>query len=494
MTIFLNLINAIWLIIFLVLNPLIDPESKKKFKKEIYQHISYLASDQLKGRGIGTPELDQAADYIAMYFKKIGVKPVPANNGYFQEFDLIENQGPESILLKINDHSFSLNQDLILLNGSDSDLLGIEIAFVDFGYEKEVQPLDMKGKIILTRMGYSDKENFESYFAHMEEKRESIQKQGAVALIEIYQSERIPWQQAAAFLGRERLSIPDDNPQFIHLFVNDSSMITNLNKDKPTIADLSIEMAESKKIKAKNVVGYIEGTDDRLKDEYVLLGAHYDHVGIGRPIERAPGKPDSIYNGARDNAAGTVAIMIAAKVLVKNPPKRPVLFIAFTAEESGMLGSRYYASHPLIPLEKTIFCFNNDNGGYNDTSVSTVVGTSRIDATSKIEEGVEKAGLQLFSSNALESEFFTRSDNISLSVKGVPSATYSLGFRKMDGEITKYYHQPTDEVESMDMDYVTQWIIGYINAAQNIANMDERPFWNTGDEFESIGRKLYQLD
>ena len=159
-----------------------------------------------------------------------------------------------------------------------------------------------------------------------------------------------------------------------------------------------------------------------------------------------------------------------------------------------MLGSRYYASHPLIPLEKTIFYFNNDNGGYNDTSVSTVVGTSRIDATSKIEEGVEKAGLQLFSSNALESEFFTRSDNISLSVKGVPSATYSLGFRKMDGEITKYYHQPTDEVESMDMDYVTQWIIGYINAAQNIANMDERPFWNTGDEFESIGRKLYQLD
>jgi Zn-dependent M28 family amino/carboxypeptidase len=263
---------------------------------------------------------------------------------------------------------------------------------------------------------------------------------------------------------------------------------------KDAKASIVVETSEPKIIQAKNVIGYIDGTDPALKDEVILVGAHYDHVGIGRPVDNENNEPDSIYNGARDNAAGTVALMMAAKELSQNPPKRPVALIAITAEESGLVGSRYYASNPAIALKRTAFFLNNDNGGYNDTTITTVVGASRSNVKSAIKEGIAKKDLEFYDSEELDQGFFERSDNISLSVKGVPSATISMGFRQMDNEITQYYHQPADEVETMDMGYITKWIEGFVEATRNIANMEEKPFWKKGDSFEELGKKLYDLE
>ncbi len=109
---------------------------------------------------------------------------------------------------------------------------------------------------------------------------------------------------------------------------------------------------KSQLVNSYNVAGYIQGTDPTLKSEYILLSAHYDHVGVGKQGGQAYTPEDSIFNGARDNAFGTVALLTAAEALAKNPPKRSVLIVALTAEEVGLLGGKYYVAHPLLPLEQ----------------------------------------------------------------------------------------------------------------------------------------------
>src|SRR5689334_2335119 len=127
-------------------------------------------------------------------------------------------------------------------------------------------------------------------------------------------------------------------------------------------------------VPAKNVIGFIKGTDAALQDQFVVLSAHYDHLGVAPQPKMVEGKMDSIYNGARDNAVGVTAVMNAATYFSKHPPKRSILFIAFTGEEMGMLGSRYFANHPVIPFKRMVYDLNCDNGGYNDTTIFTIVG------------------------------------------------------------------------------------------------------------------------
>lgn len=464
-------------------------------QEEILQHLSYLASDELKGRGVDTPEIDSAAAYISSYFQEIGVKPIDAAHGYFQEFELERKQAPSKIELAIGDQSYLMNEGLVMLNGGNIEYNDLDIEYIEYGTEEDLENKSLEGKIVVTMLGYPKQNLMENYFTIMEKKRESIQESGAIALIEVYKSNSIPWERILRYFGGSGgLDIYNESEKFCHFFINDTTVINSLQGSDNIKGNLVVEVEASNVFKAKNVVGYIEGTDPTLKDEAILLGAHYDHVGIGRPVNDESGNPDSIYNGARDNATGTVALMLAARELVKKPPRRPVIFIAFTAEESGLIGSRYYASNPIISLEKIAFCFNNDNGGYNDTAITTLVGASRSNTLGPIEDAINSSGLEMYSSAELDQSFFGASDNISFSSKGVPSATYSLGFRGMDEEIRKYYHQPADEVETLDMDYITKWIHGYIIAARNIADMKEKPFWTEGDSLEKAGKELYGME
>ncbi len=463
-------------------------------KNEVTQHLTYLASDDLKGRGMGTPEIDSAAAYIANYFEEVGLKPIDGNNGYFQEFELLEKHPPEKLQFNINGKSYNLNEDIIMIKGQSLDLKNTEVAYADFGTEEDLDKIDVKDKIVLTNMGFPDKNLLEKYYSSMATKTKLLQERGALALVETYKSESVPWARAIRYFGGGGITIKNPVTDLPHFFLNDTTALQTAKTTPGITADLAVKIEEPKTIKAKNIIGYVEGTDPALKGEVILVGAHYDHIGIGKPVADETGEPDSIYNGARDNASGTVALMIAAKNIARNPAKRPVAFIAFTGEESGLIGSSYYASNPCIPLDKTAFCFNNDNGGYNDVSIVTVVGTNRSNIGKSAETAIEAADLKMFTSEELDEGFFSRSDNISLSVKGVPSATYSLGFRQMDAEVMKYYHQPADEVESLDMDYISKWVEGFVNSVRNISDMKERPFWSEGDEYEPVGKKLYHLD
>jgi Zn-dependent M28 family amino/carboxypeptidase len=240
-------------------------------------------------------------------------------------------------------------------------------------------------------------------------------------------------------------------------------------------------------VDGKNVVAWIEGTDPKLKNEYILLSAHYDHVGVGTPDAQG----DSIYNGARDNAVGTVAVMNAAKYFAKNPPKRSILIALWTAEEKGLLGSAYFANNPLIPLNQIVYNLNIDNGGYNDTSRITVIGLGRTSADFLIEEAVSEFGVKAMADPSPEQGLYDRSDNVNFARKGIPAPTFSLGFTAFDDEINKYYHKAGDHVSSFDLAYAQTYWKSYILSAQKIANWDQRPIWKSGDKYEEVSKQLY---
>jgi len=241
-----------------------------------------------------------------------------------------------------------------------------------------------------------------------------------------------------------------------------------------------------------NVAGVIEGTDPKLKEEYIILSAHFDHVGVGK--QGGPNYPatDSIFNGARDNAFGTVGLLTAAKALSQQHPKRSVLVLALTGEEVGLLGSRYYAENPLIPLKQTIFDLNIDGAGYNDTTIVSVIGLERTGAKAEIEAGAKAFGLGVFAEPAPEQGLFDRSDNVSFAAKGVPAPTFSPGFKSFDEAIGKYYHQAIDNPESIDFGYLTRFCQAFAHTARLIADRPTRPMWSAGDKYEAAAKELYK--
>ena len=258
---------------------------------------------------------------------------------------------------------------------------------------------------------------------------------------------------------------------------------------KKDILNITIEGRLVDAFETPNVVGVIEGTDPELKNEYVIYSAHYDHVGIGRPDAEG----DTIYNGARDNAIGTAGVLAAVEHLSKYPTKRSALFISFTGEEKGLLGSKWFAKHPPFPLKQIIYCFNIDNAGYNDTSLVTVFGLGRTTAERHMMDACKTFGLRAIDDPAPEQGLFDRSDNVSFAEKGIPAPTFSMGFTAFDEEIFKYYHQASDEADSMDYPYLLKYIRSFLLSGRFIANDPAKPFWTKGDKYYDVGVELYGL-
>jgi Zn-dependent M28 family amino/carboxypeptidase len=231
----------------------------------------------------------------------------------------------------------------------------------------------------------------------------------------------------------------------------------------------------------------VPGTDPLLRSQYILLSAHYDHAGVAVEPIRDNGKMDSIFNGARDNATGVAAVLAAARYFARYPPRRSMVFICYTAEEEGEIGSKYYADHPLIPLDHTIFNLNVDNAGYNTTNAVCLFGLGRTSADSLIKKACNRYGLVVLPEPA-GLDFFRRSDNFSLAKKGIPAPNYSLGMTEWDETVEARYHRPSDEVDNMDLDYVVKFVRAYILSAQYIANSNSQPKWTEGDEYNTRSR------
>ena len=460
---------------------------------EIKSHIQFLASDELRGRGMPSPELKIAAEYLKTQMMFFGVDTLKGHGGY-KQLVYLDNEKPPSLgTFKIKNNTLNFAKEFIMVKGENGDLSAPTV-FAKSGMGADIADLDVKNKIVISYCGDGVEQSPQAWFGMARAKREALEAKGAKAVVEIYQSAQVPWSFLTRQLTRAQMKLgkAEEVTQSIpHIWLStrDSLVIKDLVAGNHT-AELSIKGMVSEKIESYNVIGYVEGTDPALKDEYIIYSAHYDHVGVGTP----DATQDSIYNGARDNAIGTAAVLTAAQNIAANPTKRSSLFILWTGEEKGLLGSAYFVDHSPVPLDKIAYCFNIDNGGYNDTSIVTVIGLTRTTVEPHMQVACNAFGLDAIEDPAKEQGLFDRSDNVNFARKGVPAPTFSLGFRAFDEEIKKYYHQAGDDIESVDLDYVTKYCKAFVLAGRLIADDPEKPFWNEGDKYYEAGKALYSTD
>jgi hypothetical protein len=449
--------------------------------------LKFLASDELMGRGTTRPEINIAARYISEEFKSMGIREVPGTNDYFQTFSIKLFTPSKTGALTVNNTTYNMGQDIIQMSGTDISL-NAPIVYAGFGLKEDLDKTDVKGKIILTKWGANDSSSPQEGFVLLETKQKLAQERGVAALIEPAPS-AIPWEAAQQYFMREHVQM-EGTDNFSTFLINDknSSLFTLPQNQSATI---SVTGNQVRSISVKNVMGRVEGTDAKLKDQFIVLSAHYDHLGVAQQPKMEEGKVDSIYNGARDNAIGTTAVIDAARYFAQHPPKRSILFIAFTAEEMGLIGSKYFAEHPALPLKQLVYDFNIDNASYNDTTIVTFVGLGRTSADADIKRACDAYGLSILPDPTPGKELFYGSDNLPLAEKGIPAPTFSLGMRTFDSTIFNRYHQLSDEVGNFNLNYAVKFIDAFILAAKYIADNDQQPTWTKGDKYEAAWKQLY---
>ena len=451
--------------------------------------LRFLASDELMGRGITRPEINIAARYISEQFKSLGLKECSGTTDYFQTFNIKMVTPASTGALTVNNKTYEAGNDILQVEGEDMQM-NAPIVYAGFGAKADLDKANVKGKIVVTDMGRNDSSNFGDAFELMQTKLADVHERGGFALIERFKQGGPSWKGLKRYLISEQ--VKEDSAQIGLFLINDSAVnLPALLRNNPANASLTITGTKIKMIPAKNVMGWVEGTDARLKNQFVVLSAHYDHLGIASKPKMEEGKMDSIYNGARDNAIGTTAVIDAARYFVQHPAKRSVLFLAYTAEEIGEVGSKYFADHSTIPLKQLVYNFNIDNASYNDTTIVSVIGLGRTSADESIKKACAAYGLTAMPDPAPEQNLFDRSDNTNLAVKGIPAPTFSLGIRKFDEEINKRYHQLSDEVGNFNLNYGIKYIRSFILAAKYVADTPKQPEWIKGDKYEPAWKSLY---
>jgi hypothetical protein len=462
-------------------------------KSNIEGHIYFLADDLLKGRATGTPELKIAASYLANAFRGYGVKPNPKTGTYYQEVKLKSVSPPSEVNIQINDTKIT---DYALINPAQIGVEGDAI-FLNYGLSQDYSGKSVSGKVIVVKAGGPDTKDARAAFGLRSEKQKIAKEHGVAAIIELLDTDANMWGFIDHNFNEARLMVAGDEEDnkgkdnsMVHIWVLDTAgtMAKELETSTTLKAKVSLNEEQEKTVLSQNVIGIVEGTDPKLKEEYIIYSAHYDHVGIGTPDETG----DTIYNGARDNAIGTTTVLSMAENLAKYPTKRSALFILFTGEEKGLLGSEYYVENPVLPLNQMVYCFNSDNGGYNDTSLATIIGLTRTTAKKNITTAATTFGLKAIEDPAKEQGLFDRSDNVNFAKKGIPAPTFSLGFSSFDGDVTKYYHRPGDEADTLDYDYLFKFFSAYVLAGRQIGNDLTTPTWVAGDKYEAASKALYE--
>jgi len=494
--------KAIFTVLFFTTTIGYGQEAKEQLAREIETHIRFLASDELMGRETGEPGNNIAAAYIAAFFQGNGLRQVEGADGYYQKIPFVMFNAPKSASMTWEGTTWTHGNEILFRQGAAGERKA-DAVFVEYGLideEKGIDDykgLDLEGKIVVANLGMPGMENPTEVFSLSAKKKAWVAERGAVGFIELYRLSSFPWKFIVPRLNRKSLQVADNSPDspegslpYVWAEDKDAKFAKALKKK----GSIKVQMTNSGVVQenkgSQNVIAYVEGRDPQLKNEFILLTAHYDHVGTGSGGGRIT-ETDSIFNGARDNAIGTAAIMTAANLMAANPPKRSVLFLAVTGEEKGMLGSRYYAEHPLIPLKNMVFNLNCDGAGYNDKSLVSVIGFNHVDMEELVKKGAEKFNLGVGGDVVPRQNLYDRSDNVSFASRGIPAINLSPGIKGFDQELMTYYHQVADEAESLDFDYVVRVCLSFAEVARILADMDDTPGWKPDSKYAKVGKELY---
>lgn len=502
----------------------------------IAKHIEPLASDGFMGRMPFTEGEEKTVAYLKSEFEKLGVSPGNGDS-YFQDVPLVEITGTPSEKMKISgpkrDFYLTNFEDFVALTRKTDSTVSLEnseLVFAGYGIVApeynwdDYKGVDWKGKtavVLVNDPGFATKDstlfkgNAMTYYGRWTYKYEEAARQGAAGVLIIHETAPASygWNVVQSSWTGAKLNLESQAPvtdvegwlskeAATQVFEASNIEEKNFNelalskdfKPIPLSVTASVQITNTiERNVSKNVVALIEGTD--RKDEYIIYSAHWDHLGIGRPVDG-----DSIYNGAVDNASGTACLLAIAEAFKKGPqPKRSVVFLAVTAEEQGLLGSGYYAEHPIYPPEKTVANINMDAlsspGPMKDLTI-TGYGQSEMDEYAK--EASEKQGRYVIPDPEAEKGYFFRSDHFNFAKIGIP-ALYADGShedfdhgpeyiqKKNDEYREKRYHQPSDEYdpETTELSGVRFDAQLMYEVGLKLANESNFPKWYETSEFKA---------
>jgi peptidase M28-like protein len=514
-------------------------ENASQSARNLAADIAFLSSDAMLGRDTGTAQYDEAADFVAERYQSLGLKPMGDDGSYFQrvplanikrnldtaKMSLTDDLGNSVTLTHLSDYVIGMPPNGVSMEVSAPVIFaGYGIDAPRFGYN-DFEGLDVKGKIVITLAGSPLKMPSEerAHYSSRTSRAKMASDRGAVGLVTIYTAaseKRFPWDRMISFADRSRMQWLKDDGTTLNKAPNVKASATlssagakMLFADAPTDwtaieaemeagnrpkgFDIPLTMkisgsADYEEIESKNVVAVLEGSDPVLKNEYVVMSAHLDHIGISH---RAKEGEDNINNGALDNATGIAVMLEEARLFSQSNerPRRSILFVAVTAEEKGLIGSDYFAINPTVPKGSMVANINLDMPiiRYDFTDV-IAFGEQHSTMDKYIAKAAAEMGITVSPDPVPEMSLFVRSDHYSFVKQGVPSVFLFLGFGDGGEEnfrdfMKTCYHRPCDEIDNgLDFEVGAKFARLNFLIARQVANSDERPQWLPGNFFGDV--------
>ena len=495
-----------------------------------WSHVEALANDGMEGRNTGSPAHKRAADYVAAQFKQSGLEPAGAG-GYIQPVAfktrrIVEAESSLALVRNGKTGTLTLGEDAnISVRVDPAPAVDAPLVFVGYGLnipERQINDfagVNLKGAIVVyvSSTPKSLPGPLQAHFGSAAERWKMYKAAGAIGTVSIAnpKSMDIPWARSTLARLQPAMSLADatldDAPgQQLAITMNPAhadklfegsghtfaELLALVDGDKPVPgfalparlkATATVERAD---VESQNVAGILRGSDPGRRDEFVVVSAHLDHLGIGGAVNG-----DTIYNGAMDNASGIAAILEVAASLHESSakPARSLLFVAVTGEEKGELGSRYFAAHPTVPRASIVANLNTDMFlPLFPLKTLMVLGLDESDLGNDIRATAKAVGVSVQADPEPQRNRFVRSDQYSFVKVGIPALAIKVGYDVSTPEAAiaakwtaERYHAPSDDVnQPIDRSAAGKYVEVLRDLAVRIANRPDRPTWNNTSFFK----------
>jgi Zn-dependent M28 family amino/carboxypeptidase len=512
----------------------IGPAALRADAKRWWSHVEALANDEMAGRNTGSPEHKRAADYVASQFQMAGLEPAGVG-AYLQPVRfktrrIVEAQSSLALVNGGRTEPLSLGEDANFSVRIDpAPSLEAPLVFVGYGLHvpergiNDFEGLNLNGAVVvyLAATPKALPGPLQAHFGSAAERWHMYKAAGAVGTISIAnpKSMDIPWSRSTLARLQPQMALADPtlddaagqqfaatmNPAHADKLLAGSGhtfaellALADANRPLPHFAlparvkaRVAVERSDAE---SQNVVGILRGSDPRRRNEYVVLSAHLDHLGVGEPING-----DRIYNGAMDNASGVAAILeIATELHESNAkPARSIVFVAVTGEEKGELGSRYFAAHPTVPREGIVANVNTDMFlPLFPLKTLMVLGLDESDLGQDIRAVARDRGLAVQADPEPQRNRFVRSDQYSFIKVGIPALAMKVGYEANSPEAAvarkwtaERYHAPSDDLnQPIDLSAGGKYVEVVRDLALRIANRTDRPRWNDSSFFRRFAK------
>jgi len=499
-----------------------------------WSYITFLADDKLEGRNTGSEGYRKAAHYVAGEFERAGLQPA-GTDGYFQPVKYSSRQivEQESSLELVRDGAsepLKLGEDgYIGLRVDPAQSVEAPLVFVGYGLTvpelkfDDFAGLDMRGKIAVYVSGgpATIPGPLSSHYQSAAERGKFLERAGVLGSCTVANpiAMDVPWSRVALSRFQPAMSLDygdlsDGFGQKLGVGINPAHLdkwlagsghtaeeILGLAKERKELPRFPLAVSLRSKVAVKrstvespNIVARLEGSDPRLKDEYVVLSAHLDHLGVGEPING-----DRIYNGAMDDASGVATLLEIAGQLHTARPKlrRSLLFVIVAGEEKGLLGSKYFAAHPTVKPGQMVADLNVDMFlPLFPLHSLTVYGLDESDLGKNVQDVTEHMGIRIQPDQEPQRNLFIRSDQYNFIRHGVPALAFKVGYEKGSPEeatakqwLKERYHAPSDDIhQPVDLKAAADFNKVILALAEAVANQEARPQWNANSFFKRFAR------